>query len=330
MGITIKDVAQRAGVSMSTVSRVLNNICPVDSEKRTRVEEAVEELGYTPNPAARSLLSNQTGGVGIILPFVSGEFFSEFLNGVDEVAQSEGIFILISTSHHSASELKAALSGMYKRVDGLLIMAPNMVAEEVIRLTPNEVPFVFVNTQMNTEKIDGITFDNYGGMYAMVMHLVSKGHRRIAFLTGPKGAHDASERLRGYVTAMKDTGVTIHPELIIPGQYTQKSGYDSVSKILALAERPTAIMASNDDAAVGVMSALRDAGVSAPSEMAVTGFDDVPSAQYSTPPLTSVHVPIRQFGMAAMRLLISRLRGEPHVLQNRVLPVELRIRESSI
>ena len=329
MGITIRDVAKHAGVSISTVSRVLNDICPVDIEKRTRVKKAVEELGYTPNPAARSLLSNHTGGIGIILPFVSGEFFSEFLNGVDEIAQSEGVFILISTSHHSASELKAALSGMYKRVDGLLIMAPNMIAEDVIRLTANSVPFVFVNTKLNTDKIDGITFDNYGGMYAMTMHLVSKGHRRIAFVTGPKEAHDSAERLRGHKAALKDTGLPYDQELIIPGLYTKKSGYDSGASILALEERPTAIMASNDDAATGVMSALREAGLSVPSEMAVTGFDDVPSARYSTPSLSSVHVPIRHFGMSAIRLLISRIRGVPHEIQDRILPVELRIRESS-
>jgi LacI family transcriptional regulator len=329
MAVTIRDVAEKAGVSISTVSRVLNATCPVHSDKSVRVERAVAELGYTPNPAARSLHSRETGGIGIILPFVSGEFFSEFLVGVDEAAQEEGYFLLISTSHHSSADLKKAMRGMYKRVDGLLIMAPLMSAAQVQGLAPEGVPFVFANTRSGNVIQDGVTFDNYGGMYAMTMHLISKGHRRIGFVKGPEKAYDALERLRGHRQALHDMGIAEDPSLIVQGDYDQKGGYESAQQLLGVTDRPTAIMASNDNAAIGVLSALRNAGIEIPSEMAVTGFDDVPSAQYANPPLSTVHVPVRELGSAAIRQLIRRLRGEVDTYQERTLPVDLRIRQTS-
>jgi len=329
MAVTIRDVAEKAGVSISTVSRVLNDTCPVHSDKWTRVEQAVAELGYTPNPAARSLLSQETGGIGIILPFVSGEFFSEFLVGVDEAAQDEDYFLLISTSHHSSADLKKAMKGMYKRVDGLLVMAPLMSDSQVHSLAPEGVPFVFANTRSDKGRQDGITFDNYGGMYAMTMHLISKGHRRIGFITGPVAAYDAMERLRGHVQAVEDMGISEDKALIINGDYDQKAGFDATEKLLQLPSRPTAIMASNDNAAIGVLSALRKEGIDIPTEMAVTGFDDVPSAQYANPPLSTVHVPVRELGSASIRLLIRKLRGDSEGHQVRTIPVDLRIRQTS-
>jgi len=329
MAVTIRDVAQKAGVSISTVSRVLNQTCPVDSDKWSRVEKAVAELGYTPNPAARSLLSRETGGIGIILPFVSGEFFSEFLVGVDEAAQAEDYFLLISTSHHSPAELKKAMRGMYKRVDGLLVMAPLMSAEQVNGLAPDGQHFVFANTRSENGKQDSITFDNYGGMYAMTMHLISKGHRRIGFITGPMEAYDAMERLRGHEQALEDMGLVKDDSLIISGSYDQKGGFDAALQLIELKDKPSAIMASNDNAAIGVLSALQKKGIKIPDEIAVTGFDDVPSALYANPPLSTVHVPVRELGSASIRLLIARLRGESEGTEVRTLPVDLRIRRTS-
>jgi len=329
MAATIRDVALKAGVSISTVSRVLNDTCPVADDKRVRVESAAKELGYTPNPAARSLLSSETGGIGIILPFVSGEFFSEFLNGVDQAAQEQDFFLLISTSHHSSEDLKKAMASMYRRVDGLLVMAPHMTTQAVEALAPDGLPFVFVNTEVVSDDAFGVTFDNYGGMYAMTAHLVSKGHRRIAFITGTENAYDARERLRGHLQALKDNGIAPLDELIFKGNYDQRAGFEACNRVLRLEDRPTAVMASNDDSAIGVLSALRQAGLTIPDDMAVTGFDDVQSAQFATPPLSSVHVPVRQLGTAAIDLLVSRLNDVQRAPQMRTLPVELRIRGSS-
>ena len=307
MGSTIRDVAVCAGVSMSTVSRVLNDTCPVDQSKRKRVIEAVKALGYRPNPAARSLLSQKTGGLGIILPFVSGEFFSEFLNGIDRTAQQEGFFLLISTSHHSRLELAAALAGMNQRVDGLLVMAPQIGVDEEVFSATSESPTVFVNTPSSGQSADSITFDNFGGMYTVTAHLLSRGHRKIGIISGPADSHDAKERMRGYQNAMRDTGVTPNDGWIIHGDYTQKGGYDAVKELLKQKEKPTAVLCSNDYAAIGALIALHEAGLSVPDDMAVTGFDDVPSARYSHPSLTTVHVPVKELGATAARLLISRI-----------------------
>ncbi len=330
MGITIREVAEHAGVSISTVSRVLNNTCPVDDTKRRRVEAAVKALSYTPNPAARSLHSQKTGGLGIVLPFVGGEFFSQFLSGIDSVAQDEGFFLLISTSHHSRSELKMAWTGMSRRVDGVVMLAPQMRAEDIDFSVSQGIPTVFVNTQTDGVNTDSVMFDNFGGMYAMTTHLLSKGHRRIGFIKGPSGAYDAVERHRGYTQALTDLGVKYDPELVINGDYTQKAGHEAASLIIKQKKRPTALMASNDLAAFGAMSALREHGVSIPGDVAVTGFDDLPSAFYSSPRLTTVHVPVNELGMTAIRLLIDRISvtgsGDR---EQRTLPIRLMLREST-
>lgn len=329
MGATIRHVAERAGVSISTVSRVLNDTCKVSDDKRTRVEAAAKALGYLPNPAAQSLHSQRTGGLGILLPFVSGEFFAEFLNGVDEMAQQEGWLLLISTSHNSEEELRAALRGMYRRVDGLIIMAPNTSAELVLRRPADDVPIVFVNTETHQPTVDLITFDNYGGMREMTHHLLERGHTRIGLICGPEPAFDARERLRGYRDAHGQAGVAVQPDLQVPGNYSQQSGHDGAVRLLALPERPTAIMAANDDSAIGALSAIRDAGLRIPEDIALTGFDDVPSARFTVPPLTTVHVPVRELGALSIRLLLERIAQPDGPPLQRAMPVDLRIRESS-
>jgi LacI family transcriptional regulator len=329
MGATIRHVAERAGVSISTVSRVLNDTCKVSDDKRKRVKDAAKALGYLPNPAAQSLHSRRTGGLGILLPFVSGEFFAEFLNGVDEMAQQEGWLLLISTSHNSEQELRAALRGMYGRVDGLIIMAPNASAELVLRRPADEVPIVFVNTESHKPTVDMITFDNYGGMREMTHHFLARGHKRIGMICGPEPAFDARERLRGYLDAHQEAGVDVDPALQVPGNYSQQSGHDAAVRLLALRERPTAIMAANDDSAIGALSAIRDAGLRIPEDVALSGFDDVPSARFTVPPLSTVHVPVRELGALSIRLLLDRIADPEGPPLQRALPVDLRIRESS-
>lgn len=330
MGITIRDVARRAGVSISTVSRVLNNTCPVNEDKRRRVEEAARVLGYTPNPAARSLLKRETGGLGVLLPYVGGEFFSELLGGVDRVAQQNGFFLLISTSHRNEAELKAALQGMYRRVDGLLVMAPEMRGGGVRHLVRGSAPMVFVNTEVEDPHLNVLNFDNYGGVYALVKHLLAKGHRRIAYIRGPEGAFDARERLRGYREALREAGLPDTARFEMPGDYSQEAGYAMTLELLARDPRPTAIVGCNDYCAVGVLHALHEAGLRVPEDVALAGFDDVPSARYTQPPLTSVHVPVREMGEAAMHYLIEQVRGEKNGgPRQQVFPVTLVPRAST-
>lgn len=331
MGVTIRDVARRAGVSISTVSRVLNDTCSVREDKRDAVLRASRALGYTPNPVARSLLGKKTGGLGVLLPYVSGEFFAELLDGLDAAAQDRERFLVVSTSHRHPHEFSAAIQAMDKRVDGLLIMAPELDRQDVESVVGEGGPVSFINTYVDGVAADVFNFDNYGGAYALTQHLLTAGHRRIAFIHGAPGAGDARERARGYRDAMAEAGVADTSALEFEGDYTQAAGFAATEAILSTEPRPTAIVAANDYCAAGVLSALAGARVSVPGEMAVTGFDDVPSARYTVPPLTTVRTPIRDIGYRSISRLVARLEGRigHDAFKNEVAPVELVVRGST-
>lgn len=329
MRATIRDVARNAGVSISTVSRVLNNTCPVDEDKRRRVHAAAESLRYTPDPAARSLLKRETGGIGVLVPSVSEEFFSEFLTGIDRHAQENHYYLLISSSHRSKEEFERALASLYGRVDGLLVMAPDKEGFDPNHPVLRSTPVVYVNTRLG-KGYDAIGIDNYGGFYKMTYHLAEKGHRRFAIINGLPGTFDAQERRRGFRAALTDFGLNPDEALEVSGDFTRRSGYQAVEPILSAAERPTVIMAANDLSALGALSALHENGISVPDDIALSGFDDVPAAHYSTPPLSTVRVPIRELGIAAIGQIIKRVQnGTTKETFNEQLPVELVLRAST-
>jgi LacI family transcriptional regulator, galactose operon repressor len=329
MASTIRDVALRSGVSISTVSRVLNNTCAVAEDKRIRVENAARDLGYIPNPNARSLLHKKTGGVGILLPYVTGEFFSEFLTGVDETAKQNDLFLLISASHHMASEWQASVQSVYKRVDGLIVMAPQMTPRQ-LNLNA-DAPIVFVNSPVadkDKSSVDVIDFDNKGGVALAVQHLLDEGHRRFAYVRGPRLAFDAKLRLDGFIEAMAAAGLTDFS--ILEGGYDQEDGIEAAEAILKLSPRPTAVLAANDYCALGLLSGLSSGGVRVPEDCSLIGFDSVPSARYARPALTSVAVPIREVGVRAMQSVVRKI-AEPDSTEtvSVTLPVELVVREST-
>lgn len=330
-GATIRDVATLAGVSTSTVSRVLNGTCPVHEDKRRQVLKASRALGYTPNPVARGLLGKKTGGLGVLLPFVGAEFFSEFLTGLDDAAQERGFFLMISTSHRHANEFEAALQAMDRRVDGMIIMAPEWQGQDAETLAATKGPMVFVNTAIDSHRFDVINFDNYGGAHSLTRHLLDLGHRRIALIKGPASAHDARERARGYRAAMAEAGVPDTADLEFQGEYTREQGYAATRVLLRTDPLPTAIVAANDYCAIGAMRALYEAGIAMPDDMAIAGFDGIGSTQYTLPPLTSVHVPMREIGYLALNRLVDRLtKADPVEPMQQVTPVQLVVRGSTV
>ena len=329
MSVTIRDVARRAGVSISTVSRVLNDTCPVHEDKRRRVSEAVAALGYVPNQVARSLQRKETGGLGVLLPYVSGEFFSELLYGIDRTTRRLGFFLMISTSHGSLDEMQAALRGMHQRVDGLLIMAPEGEGAGLGDLLPDETPVVLVNTPANGTAYDALTFDNYRGGFLATSHLIELGHRRIAMLTGPDWAHDARERLRGYRDALAAHGLPRNPDYELDGDFSPEAGHGAAERLLALQPRPTAVFCANDQSALAMTAALRNAGLAVPDDLSLVGFDDIPSARYASPPLSTIRVPIRELGVAAVERLVALVRGVDGAARRDILPVELVVRGST-
>lgn len=331
MNATIRDVARRAGVSISTVSRVLNDTAPVSEEKRTLVFEAAAELGYAPNPAALSLLSKQTGGIGVLLPFVSGEFFSELLHSLDTTAQEHGYFLLISTSHRHRDEFRTAMRVLAKRIDGLVVMAPELQPEDAQALAAATEPVVFVNTHADALPFDAVNFDNQGGAYALASHLLDLGHRRIAAIRGPHDARDAEQRIHGMREAIRDAGLPASALHVVPGEYTQEAGYQAAKELLAQDVTFTALACANDYCAFGAIRALHEAGLRVPEDRSVVGFDELPSTRFSQPPLTTARVPVSDIGRRAINLLLDRLSDDDSISERQriVLPVELVIRGST-
>jgi len=316
--VTIKDVAREAGVSVATVSRVWNEAAFVSPETRQRVAAVATRLGYSPHGAARSLITRTTHALGVLLPDLYGEFFSEIIRGIDHKAQAAGYHILVSSSHDSKDEIDAALRSMRGRVDGMIIMSPDLEAQRTLHALQGSFPVVLLNGGVDANAFDAITIENHAGAREMVLHLVAHGHRRIAMIGGPQRNYDAAERLRGYQTALTESGIALDASLIVQGDFSELSGHRAVKQLLDLGSRPTAIFAANDSMAIGALSALHESGLRVPQQMAVAGFDDIPLARYMNPPLSTVHVDISLLGARAVALLLSSLlqgRRPPQQLQ---------------
>ena len=325
MRVTVHDVAKRAGVSISTVSRVLNGSAPVSDDKARRVAEAADALRYTPNPAARSLLKRRTGTIAAVLPFISGEFFAELLCGLDGAAQTHAQMLLVSASHRHAAEYRTALQDLVFRSDGLIVMAPELEAGQVLAMTGKRSPVVFLNTRVEAGQAPAVNFDNYGGMRSITEHVVAAGNERIAFIKGPDKAHDARERLRGFRRGL--AGRALGSEY--DGDFSAQAGYEAATRILRTVPRPDAIVAANDLSAIGALRALLERGIRVPGDMALAGFDDTPSARYATPSLSTVHVPIRALARRAVDVLICCMDEADMPSDIHVEPLNVQIREST-
>lgn len=327
--VTIRDVARHAEVSIATVSRVLNAPDKVRELKRRRVEEAIKALDFRPNQMARGLLNKETGGIGVILPYVGGEFFSEFLTSIDKAAQENGFFLMISTSHRNTEAMELVLQNMRSRVDGIMIMASDGTPQMLQSLDAGPGPVIFVNTDGAGQGLETINFDNYMGACLATEHLIALGHTRIAMLKGPEASFDATERLRGYRDTLKKHRLLTDPELELPGDFTPEAGNTAAQQLLRIENRPTAIFGANDQSTIVLMSVLRSHGIQIPEQMSVVGFDDIPAAQYAAPPLTSIRVPVGAIGKMAINRLIQAIRKKAGEPETHVLPVELIVRAST-
>ncbi len=326
---TIKDVARQAGVSVATVSRAFNDSAVVSERMLERVRRVATRLNYWPNGAARSLITSRTHAIGVLLPDLFGEFFSEVIRGIDHAAREAGLHLLLSSSHADTEELIAALRAMRGRIDGLIVMAPDVDAPQALEQSRPDIPLVLIDPGLGVEGHDTISIANQDGARALVEHLLGLGHRRIATITGPRGNIDAEQRLAGYRLALRQRGIERDPELEIAGDFSEPSGYDAVERMLALKRRPTAVFAGNDYMAIGALGALSDAGVRVPQEMALGGFDDIAMSRYLNPPLTTVRVDAYGLGQRAAERLIRAEATAPSRKRTREeLPTKLVIRGS--
>ncbi|MBI5837862.1 MAG: LacI family DNA-binding transcriptional regulator [Candidatus Eisenbacteria bacterium] len=326
---TIRDVAREAGVSIATVSRVYNKTALVSEETAQHVRAVASRMDYWPNGAARSLITNRTHAIGVLLPDLYGEFFSEVIRGIDLAARRERFQVLVSSSHADNDALVSAVRSMRGRIDGLIAMAPDARSVSAVQGFTRNFPIVLIDPGREVGECGAIAIANYDGAYEMVRHLHGLGHRSIATVRGPVGNFDAEERLRGYRDAMRDCGADSAPVLEIQGDFTESSGYRAAAELLHQRPRPSAVFAANDYMAIGLIGALRDAGFRVPQDVAVTGFDDIAIAQYLTPPLTTVRVDAYELGERAVQQLLPMTRAkksEPQPLQ--LLPTKLVIRSS--
>ena len=325
---TIRDVAERAAVSVASVSRVLNGAGPVTEATRSRVLEAANSLQYVPHSGARSLSTSKTQTIGVILPDLYGEFFSELIRGMDVAARSLGYHLIVSSSHDDAEEASAAIRSMRGRVDGLIVLSPHLDAANLAAGLAGRTPILLMNGGADAGR-PSIVVDNHGGAVQAVEHLVATGRRRIAHIAGPAGNLEAEARLAGYLEAMARAGL---PTTVVDGEFTQTSGHAAGVELAGRELRPDAVFAGNDNMAVGAMLALQDAGLRVPEDMAIIGFDDVPIAGLVRPALTTLRIQIAETGRGALERLVRLINAAGEAVADTACEVvrpELVVRPSS-
>ncbi|MFS8143902.1 LacI family transcriptional regulator [Rhizobium sp. R635] len=305
--VGIRDVAKLAGVSTGTVSRVLNDHPSVTKELRARVDGIIKELGYMPDPSARSMRSKVSRLIGIVIPDLTNPFFSELVQSAEQAAANHGYNIIVMTSFdHAAKEADRIRQLTSRKVDGIILVPSNDF--HTLKL-PKGLPIVVVDRLM--PGYSGIAADHRNGVRLGVEHLLKLGHRRIGFISGPKHSVPANDRLRGYLDAMEQTGGGTElgaSPLIAEAAFDYESGRSAGNYLLARArnERPTAIFASSDQQAIGCMRAAHDLGIPIPAALSVVGFDGIPLASMTTPRLTTVKQPIQEVAAAAVAVLLNK------------------------
>jgi LacI family transcriptional regulator len=326
---TIQDVAQRAGVSITTVSRVLNSSAPVGPAASQRVLQAVQELNFVPRAAARRLASQRSDTIGLLLPEIGGPFFSPLLRGIETAAKECGLDLLIHTTGGAEAGAPYRSRLGEHNTDGLLVFTGSVGDDELRRLSQLRFPLVLLHqTPPPGSRIPVVTVENKLGTQKLIEHLiVAHRRRRIVFLQGPDGNEDSAWRERGYRAALQTHGLPFRPELVAHGDFAERTAYQAVQQLLLDGVVFDAIFSGDDEAASGVLKALRAAGLRVPDQVAVAGFDDGPFTRLLTPPLTSVHAPIEQIGRVAVQQLVKCIRRQP-CEDEILLPTELVIRQS--
>src|SRR3954447_12399507 len=274
---TIRDVARRAQLSVASVSRALNGLENVSDQTRARVADAVRELGYVPHAGARSLSLARSNAIGVVLPDLHGEFFSEIVRGMDREASRRGYLLLLSNLHGGGAQAATALRAMRGRVDGLIVMAPHLGADDLSAALPKGLPSILINTRERTAEHPAIHLDNAAGVRAVIDHLAALGRKRLVHIAGPADNIDAQEREAAFVEAVSAHGLEGR---VIRGDFETESGGAAIRQLLGAGVVFDAVFAANDNMAIGALEALREAGKAVPADVAVVGFDDIPLARH--------------------------------------------------
>jgi len=331
--VTIKDVARKAGVSITTVSNVLNDrTSSMSASTLHRVLQVVEDMNYRPNPLARGLVTRRTATIGVILAEIQTPLFLQALNRIEPIARQAGYSVLMSNASDSAKEYEVLQLLLEKRVDGLIFLSVSEWIEDdhVPELERLNVPTVLVNRAKTYDNLDQINWDDTTGIFEAVEHLIGLGHRRIAHLCGPEQRRSGQNRLQGYKAALERHGIPCRPEYICPGDYTDTTDIwrASTCRLLELSPRPTAIVASDGTVAATVIKTIQRAGLRVPRDVAVVGVDDQHFGTYLNPALTTVRLPVLEAGRRAVQMVLDQIAGVRTESQHVLLPCSLIVRES--
>jgi LacI family transcriptional regulator len=335
MAVTLKDISKKVGVSVTTVSRGLAGYDDVAEETRQRIQEAAEELGYHPNIMARRLQKQRTDTLGFIMPTFgprfSDPFFSEFIAGIGTEAAVRSYDLLVSTHAPDSSEEHEAYNRAARGgwVDGLIVVRTREDDARINLLCDAEFPFVAFGRTEGEFEFPYVDEDSAAGMRQLVQHFVDLGHERIGFIAPPTGLMFGRIRLRSYHATMAANKLSVADEWIVEGDMTQRGGAEIINKLLAVEPKITAVIAGNDLMAVGAINRIQQLGLKVGQDIAVAGFDDIPLAAYTTPPLTTLQQPIYEIGRRTCAMLIDVINGRWPEEQHVLLTPKLVIRESS-
>lgn len=336
MAATLKDIAGKLGISITTVSRGLAGYDDVAAETRQRILETASDLGYRPNLLARRLQKRRTDTLGFIMPTFgprfSDPFFSEFIAGIGNEAAEQEYDLLVSTHAPESEEEKQAYARATQRgwVDGLIVIRTRKNDSRILHLHEHNFPFVVFGRTDVPFEYPYVDEDGVAGMQLLVQHLADLGHRRIGFIMPPAGLMFSQYRLQGYYETMAANNLPVVPEWIVEGDLTQRSGAEAAQQLLAVTPQVTAVICGNDLMAMGAINQIQQAGLTVGIEMAVAGFDDIPSSAFVNPPLTTLHQPIYDIGRQTCAMLIDIVNGRAPQNQRVLLTPTLIVRASSV
>lgn len=325
---TIAQIAEIAGVSVPTVSKVLNGRTDVALQTRERIERVIAEHGFVRNRAARALRKGKTGLVDLIVPRLDDEYFLPILEGVSQVLSEAGVRLVLTATHYQPEEEVHWIDSVTDHsTDGILLVLPS--EEAIEHLERSGLPFVLIHNQGDQlSTIPSVRITSWEGGFTATQHLIKLGHRRIAYIGKTARARDAIERIAGYRAALDAAGLPLDPQLECAGDFTEIDGYSAAEALLQLPNPPTAIFAGNDRQAAGVYRALHERDISVPQAISVIGFDNLPYTELMNPPLTTVHAPRLELGRTAAAMLLRLINGETLEMTRVVLPTEFIERHS--
>jgi LacI family transcriptional regulator len=327
--VTIFDVAEKAGVSHSTVSRVLNNKNNVNAKTRERVLQTMTQLGYVSNVSARSLAGGSSHVIGLLVDHLNTGYMGEIIRGIDEALEEHNYNLMLYTTHRQKSKETAYVTRLtHNFVDGLILIVPRNEKAYLETLQQRKFPYVLIDYQGYNRHVPSVITTNKKGGYDATSYLIEIGHRRIGFITGEMAYGCSPERLAGYQAALADHGIAFDAELVSEGNFLQPQGYRCAQHLLSLPKPPTALFVSNDVMAFGAMEAARDLGFRIPDDLSIIGFDDVPQAAHVHPTLTTVCQPLVEMGRSAAILLLKYIAHPFAEIERVELSTRLVIRDS--